>query len=270
MGFLTAMAAAGCEHPLPPPVTLEVKDLAPAADYTQLDLVLQKVVTEDGLVRPDVLKDQEAKLDAQLKLLSITGPTATPQLFKTEDQRLAYWYNARAAWSMKLLLLADFPERIEWPETFARRQFKLDGRMMTLEEVDGILAADADWRTLAAAPCVCYQRAALPARALGADGIREAIAWRFRQFVESARFDVDTEHKRVQVPPKVWAAREFLVRSYEQEYVTRDATLQTALLPYLEGASARKLQGAMGYPCVPMPAAPLRMAIFRKWYLPEK
>jgi hypothetical protein len=257
LGLLAAMAAAGCEHPIPPPVTLEVKDLAPSVDYTQLDLVLQKVVTEDGLVRPDVLKDQEARLDTQLKLLSVTGPTETPRLFENDNQRLAYWYNARAAWSLKLLLLDACPARIDAPETFARRQFKLDGRMMTLEQIDEVLAADTDWRTLAA----------LPARALGADGIREAIAWRLRQFVESPRFDVDAEHKRVQVPPRIWAAREFLVRSYEQAYVTRDATLQTALLPYLEGASARKVQAAMGYPCVPMPTTPLRMAVFKKWYL---
>lgn len=256
-----AIGLAGCEPPLPPAITLDVKGLQPTAGYSSLDQVLQKTIDTEGLAWINALKNQEAALDSQIKLLSITGPTATPQLFATEEQRLAYWYNARCAWSLKLMLAAGCPEQFDRPVAFRGRPFPLDGRTMSLDAIDAVLSADGDWRTLAAAPGVSEQEAALPAKAFAAEGIREEIARRFQQFVASPRFVVDVERKRVLAPPTLWALRGRLTRQYEQAYHTRDAKFQTALLPFLEGLSARKIRDAAGYSCLPLPQSPLRMAV---------
>jgi len=240
---------AGCDGPVEP-VALDVTGLAPAADYKHLAAVLETAVQEGGMVDPSALKRHAEALDAQLGLLAVTGPSATSELFHTPEDRLAYWYNARAAWAMKLVLLDNVPKRIT-ERKLRSRPFPLDGRLMTLADIDAILSADEDWRTVVAAPGVCLLRAALPAVPFTAGDVRRRITRRLGEFIDDPdRFVIDVEHRRILIPPVLWRFRDRLIDAHNETYGTDGATLTTALLPLVGGSAHRRLQDAIGYRAV--------------------
>ena len=98
------LAGIGCDAtPVLTPVALDVTDVKPVVDYSKLAKVLNRAVNANGEVDAFRMNEEYSQLlDDQLKLLAVTGPTATPELFSTPTQRLAYWYNARTAWSIEL------------------------------------------------------------------------------------------------------------------------------------------------------------------------
>jgi len=236
-----------CAGPPAPPVKLDVSGVTPAADYRDLAAVLHRALDKDGQIIPFRLRDCSGRLEAQLKLLAVAGPTATPPLFAGDEAKLAYWYNARAAWAMKLALDAHCPEKMA-SRNLDRRPFPLDGRTVTLEEIDRILLADRDWRTVVAAPCVRLDRAALPKEPFSAADVRARIAQRFNDFLgDSKRFAIDVEGKRLLAPAVLWQFRDRLIESYSRTYGTVRPSFVTALLPYVDGPARRRLQDAIGY-----------------------
>ena len=257
--FLTLLLAAafllaGCQDGPLEPIVVDANAVTAEVNYSDLAAVLTDVVDKNGLIDPDLLEKRAGKLDAQLGLLAVTGPKTTPALFPTDGDKLAYWYNARAAWSLKLLLAAKCPRQLARRELQDRR-FLLDGRRMTLAEIDAILGADADWRTVVSAPGVCLDRARLPTAPFEAQGVRARIAERFSEFLDDPkRFVIDVENRQVLVPPVLWQFRGRLIRDYETTYGAVGATLTTALLPHLSGSPLRRLQDAVGYPVVEAPS----------------
>jgi len=252
--FLAAVAAAamaGCSRSPAPLTVAEAPGVRAEVDYADLGKVLAEAVDEEGRLDQAELESHTALLDRQLYRMSLTGPTATPALLPAEADRLAYWYNARAAWSMKLALAAGFPETIDG-DRWRVSPFPLDGRTMTLAEIDAILARDADWRTEAAAPSVLLHRPALPRAPLAGGDIRREIPARLNAFLaDKARFAIDEKRREVKVPPALWARRDELIRRHHETHGTSGATLLTALLPWTTGLAHHRIQDAMGYRCVP-------------------
>jgi hypothetical protein len=243
--FLLAM---GCQKVSP--VTLDAAGVAPRVDYAPLAKVLKKSVNKDGAVVLLGFNHCKDCLDAQLKLLAVTGPTVTPKLFPTAEDALAYWYNARAAWAIKLASLCDDPDKAG-ADQIEQREFPLDGRTMTLEKIDEILAGDADWRVVAAAPGVRADRADLPNEPFSPKTVREQIPQRMDEFIDTpTRFVIDVDSQRIFVPPVIWQYRQRLIDEYQSRYHTQDAMFSTALLPYVHGSAMRRLQDAVGYACV--------------------
>ena len=256
LACLPVIAAAGCACPEPcKPITLDVHGVAPAVDYRPLARVLARGVKPNGLAKADFfLAGHVDALDAQLRLLAVTGPSATPELFPTAEAALAYWYNARAAWAIKLLVAEGCPREIRRARLCDRR-FPLDGRVMTLRQIDAILAEDGDFRTAVSSPGVTTLRARLPGKPFAAEGIREEVAVRFSAFLDDAmRFAIDIRQERILVPPVLWQFRQRLVEAHNAAYGTRGATLRTALLAYVTGSPHRRLQDAVGYRLVEAPA----------------
>ena len=142
-----------------PPVVIAARPAAPKVDYSELEVVLDKVFDDDRLIDAEALAVNADHLNAQVALLAITGPDVSPELFTTSDEKLAYWYNARAAWSLKLFLDANCPEEIT--SQFSTRRFPLDGQLMSLRTIDLVLEADPDFRVVVSAP----QRVAEPRQA---------------------------------------------------------------------------------------------------------
>jgi len=101
---LAAVLPLGCAD-APQPVALQGPAVAPAADYTELGAVLAAAVDQDGSLHPEALEPLHEGLNVQLSRLAATGPTATPLLLTEPEDRLAYWYNARCAWSIELTRL---------------------------------------------------------------------------------------------------------------------------------------------------------------------
>jgi hypothetical protein len=241
----------GCPAP-PSPVALDLAGAGPNTDLSDLRAVLRRGLDADGRLVMYSLKKVSGRLDAQLRRLAVTGPTASPALFAARADRLAYWYNARAAWAIKLALLANCPTCLS-AECLEARPFPLDGRTMTLSAIDERLRADADWRTLVAAPSVRMHRARLPAAPFDANGIRRRIAERFEEYVDDEdRFVIDVGRRKVRVAPVLWQFRDRLIAEHHRRYGTTGATLVTALLPYVHGSARRRLQDALGYRIGPM------------------
>jgi hypothetical protein len=244
-----ALAAAGGCEPTCEPVALDARGLAPAWKVDDLAVVLDEAVDDDGLLDADALRKHADRLDAQLRLFAVTGPTTQPKLLPTREHVIAYWYNARAAWALKLWLLRDCPEELRDAE-LRQRPFPLDGRVRSLAEIDAILAGDEDFRTVVAAPGITRQRAPLPREPFTASDVRRRMAERFAALIDDKeRFVVDADKQRVLVPPVLWQFRDRLVRAHHAAYGTRGATLTTALLARVTGSPHRRLQDAVGYDC---------------------
>jgi hypothetical protein len=251
----------GCNEAPAKPVALDTAGIEPAVDYADLAAVLDKVFVarrsarRHGLIDADAAAGLAEHLDRQLKRLAVTGPSATPGLLPTDEARLAYWYNARAAWAIKLAMVAKFPRALK-AEEFYTRPFPLDGRLMTLKDIDTVLASDRDWRTLISAPCVTLQRARLPDEPLGPGNIRQQIARGLADLIDDdKRFIISAPRKEMLIPPVLWSLEEKLRKSHDATWNTQGSTLTTALLPYISGSAHRRLQDAIGYRCVPAPAA---------------
>lgn len=250
VGF-SVFLAAGCGSDVPPPVTLETAGVEPNTSVEPLAVCLREGVTDDGLMRPVWLKDHRGDLVRQLRLFAVTGPTATPGLYPTEEHRLAYWYNARAAWAIMLAVLGEY-EAKAWRARQLPRTFPLDGRQMSLAEIDDLLAAREDWRIVAAAPGASLQRARLPGEPFSADDVRTRVPRRLDAFLDDPkRFVIDVEAQTVRVPPVLWRVRQRILSEYRRKYDARGASLLTALLPHASTATTRRLQDAVGYEVAP-------------------
>ena len=160
---LTLTATWGCTpHTGERPIRIVAPaDLPATYHLDDLTAVLRYGVSEQNNIEPRDFADADyglpAKLDRQLALFAKIGPTTAPKRFSTPDERLAYWYNARAAWAIKLAMLKDCPEELSGAE-FEERTFPPDGRRMTLADIDRALSREADWRIVTAAPCTFKMR----------------------------------------------------------------------------------------------------------------
>lgn len=264
---------AGCT-PEPGPVRLDLDGIRSSADVSDLSVVLTRAVTSDGRLKPPEAERLIHRLDSQLRKMAATGPTATPSLYPTDATRWAYWYNARVAWSIKLAALAGFSERVS-ARAMRRRRFPLDGRSMSLAQIDDVLLAEArrigDFRLAACAPGACVQDAPLPNKPHLAEGFEARLGASFESLVlDARRFIVDVKRKRVRVPSMLWDVRGLLLRTYEQKYGPSGANLITTLRPHLGPRGRRRLDEALGYAVAP-PQAACRLAIpKRRVYFPGK
>jgi len=232
------------------PVVLDLAGVAPKVDYSELDEVLGAVVRKDGLLDAEAFGEVAGRLEVLLKRLAVTGPTATPALFPTDDEALAYWYNARAAWAIKLASLYGFPKRLDRRRLYDRA-FTLDGRSMTLADIDEAILTLGGWKAVVAAPGIMLDSAVLPRSGFRAEQIRRRIDRRFNEFIDDPRrFVIDIEAQKLRVPSVLYRFAPQLIDQYNKTYGTRGATLTTALLPHVTGSAARRLQDAMGYRCV--------------------
>lgn len=248
---LLVWVAVGCGPQVADPVSLEIANVEPNTSVDALAVCLREGVTDDGLMRPEWLKDNREDLLRQLKLFAVTGPTATPGRYPTEADRIAYWYNARAGWAIMLAILGEY-ESAQWRARQLPREFPLDGRSMSLALIDDELASRDDWRVVAAAPGASLQRARLPREPFDANGVRACIANRVDAFLDDERrFVIDVEAQAVRVPPVLWRLRERILAEYRSKYDARGANLLTALLPHASVSTTRRLQDAVGYRIVP-------------------
>lgn len=252
-----AAVACGCIGPVEP-VVLETAGTVAEIDYSDLAAVLAGALDENGFVLPGELKKLSDRLDAQLRRMAIAGPTVTPKLLPSPADRLAYWYNARAAWALKLVALAGSPAKLT-RRKLESRQVTLDGRTMTLDEIDAILSADADWRVAVLAPSLRKRRARLPKTPFGAADVRRRVGARFSEYVDDEdRFVIDIGRRRIRAHPVLYRLRERLVASHNRKYATEGATLTTVLIGLVTGSPRRRLQDAIGYSWAPFgPNGPL-------------
>ncbi len=248
---------AGCDgpggpvaQPLPA-VPLSTAGVEPSADTADLAAVLAEAATSDGRVDPKAMRRLSGRLDSQLRTMAVAGPTATPTLFPTYGARWAYWYNARAAWSMKLTLLAGCPKKTD-SRCMARRPVPLDGRAMSLAAIDGLLLAEAertgDFRLAACVPGVRVEFGPMPQRPYEAADFGDRLEAMFSTLIaDQRRFVIDVADRKVLVGPMLWARRQDVLDQYRREFGGEGVQFVTALRPYVRGRALKRLQQAVGY-----------------------
>jgi len=251
--FAFSMIVAGCGND-PVPVRLDHAGVQPTSDVSDLAAVLSEAVTEDGRVKPADVQRLSDRLDSQLRRFALAGPTATPNLYPTDSSRWAYWYNARAAWSIKLAALSGFHVSPR-PQALRARPFQLDGRTMWLEQIDQILFAESkrtgDFRLASCAPGVCASYAPLPSKPYSAADFEGRLDEALDSLVlDERRFVLSVEDRQVRVPQMLWACNELIIQQYQQKYGPRSVSLITAIRPHLGRAARRRLDEALGYAVV--------------------
>jgi len=247
LATLAVASAGGCADESCPPILLDTAGVAPTVDYGPLKEVLAACVLGNGLADRRELPRRAETLDRQLAILAVTGPTVTPALFPSRDDALAYWYNAHAAWSLKLLRASGCP-RLVGAAAMLDRKFPLDGRVMTLRGIGAILAADEDFRIAVCVPGATTNFARLPESPIEAGGFQRTVERRFADLLDDEiRVYIDVRGLRVLFPPVLWQFRGRLIAEYNSKYRTEGATLVTALLGYTSGSAQRRMQTALGY-----------------------
>jgi hypothetical protein len=283
----TAISLAGCEPPKPlqefQPITLDAADAASKVDYSGLEAVLKVAISPDGEILPKKLKANAKMLEGQLMLMTLAGPKTRANLFKNEHSKLNYWYNARAAWSLRLMLTfsRERPETdekktskpVRWRITddgvsidkFANRPFPIDGRSMTLSLMDSLIEDQFGFKAVIGAPGVWPLRASIPAKPFDAKDAKKLIDERFNGFLDSEkRFVIDVASKQILVPPILWRFRERLIADHQEKYGATGANLTTALLPHVRLSPHRRLQNAVGYKLVEAHQPKVPLIIKRK------
>ncbi|MDY7010177.1 MAG: hypothetical protein SVV80_05420 [Planctomycetota bacterium] len=273
MVIVIALLVIGCESG----VEFGQVRLDPACERTpngaaDLSAIFAEAVDERGRLIPDALARVRDRLDEQLLKMSRCGPTATPDLFVTDEARLAWWYNARAAWSMKLADLAGCPRRR--CSTAARaRTFPLDGREMSLEKIDSILLYEArrsgDFRIAACAPGAWVDYAPLPKKPFTEKGFLDRLSVSFNRLVlDDQRFVIDVERRQVRIPPMLWSCRDMVISWYRRRYGPCQVSLTTALRSHLDHLAQRRLDNALGYSAVRQAARTELVIAGRKIFYP--
>jgi hypothetical protein len=260
LGSILVLAAVvwsgGCEErvaPWPPSLLhaqLEPLPVAGEPGTDDLAAVLERAVDDEGFVRAGVYPGVADRLHRQLRLWVRFGPNATPEAFGRPEDKLAYWYNARLAWSIYLAMMKrDLPE----PETIeiGQADFPIDGREMTLRRIDDEIERLGGFPAVMAAPCVSLRRAPLPKVPFASRTVDQQIQKRFSAFLDAPkRFVIDVEERRVRFPRIIWQYRDEIKRDYRRRFGDLQPSLTTALLPWVDGRAARRLQDAIGYRCV--------------------
>ena len=257
---LLSLALAGCVEPSrPEPISLVSLDTAgvkPKVDFTPLARTLKILVESDGTIRAEKWPEVAGTLQEQLKLLALTGPGATGELFESKDQALAWWFNARAAWSIYLAMRSGDSETrksCDWTAT----AFPLDGAQMTLADIDTAIEKLGGAAAVMAAPCADLRRAKLPAAPFESKTLRENLATRFEDFVDASdRVVIDVAAKEIRFPPVIWRYRKIIMDDYRDKNGAAGAKLSSALLGRLTGSPRRRFQEAIGYACVLDPRGP--------------
>jgi hypothetical protein len=149
---------------------------------------------------------------------------------------------------MRLAFEANCPQDSLAPARLEERPFPLDGRPMSLNAIDEAILRDHGWQAAVAAPCIRLHRARLPASPFSPQDVEAVVPRRLLEYLSDRdRFVIDVGRRTIFFPPVLWSVRGRLISEHERAYGTQGATLNTALLPFVRGLAALRLQDATGY-----------------------
>ena len=205
------------------------------SEWTQ---VLSRHVTDQGLVDYQALAKNPAALRRYITAIASVGPTARPDLFPTENDRLAYYLNAYNALVFEGVL-ARGPEPdsvwngglISGYRFFVAMKFEVDGKKTSLKKLEDDLVRDQfrDPRVHAALNCASVGCPRLPQKAFDPAHLEEELDAAMREFVSSTKHvRVDTEESVVYLSRIFdWFSSDFLAHEKEQ------GTIRPTLIDYV-------------------------------------
>lgn len=113
LGVALLLPGASCETVAPrAPASGDVPS-AGRFPHEKLSFLLEKVVSDDGLVDYARLSVESTPLEEYLAELARVSPDSHPHLFPTEADQLAYWINAHNACALRGVLRWNRPPRLD-------------------------------------------------------------------------------------------------------------------------------------------------------------
>ncbi len=193
------------------------KAVAPNTDvYTR---VLQEFVSEDGKVRYAHLRADLDALGGFVWQIGQVSPRSHPQMFSSQNEKLAYWinaYNAIVLWAFA----REYPEKRDRLKGLLGRgsffywtTYTVGGEQMSLAKIEnGVIREEFDDpRIHFALVCASSSCPALRNRAYTAENLDRALETETRQFLNDDNNVKLNEETRVVTLSKIfdWYAKDF-------------------------------------------------------------
>lgn len=263
-GAVLALAGlGGCTHVITP-AQLPVAPAITGKTFSHevFDRVLQRFVDEKGLVDYSGLQHEPDGLDRYLALLAAYSPDSDPELFPTDNDRLAYWINAYNAAVLKLVLEhypIDSVTDVHAPATlfflprtagfFYLQRVTLGGEEMSLSELESDILRKrfAEPEIHFAINCASVGCPQLSTHAFTPEHLDQQLGRRADLFFSETRnLSIDHEDKIVSFSSILkWYSGDF-TDWYEREFPEKDATLLKYAALHVDEKRAEELRWAEG------------------------
>jgi len=262
--LLPLLAFAGCTaiKPLTVPERTLV-ETPHTLSHEDFDRVLHRFVNDQGQVEYTALKNDPRDLERYYLLLSTYSPDSHPDLFPTEQSKLAYWLNAYNAAVIKTvltyypisgvgdirppLLLFLLPQKSGF---FLFQRVTFGGKTTSLYFLEHwvIRKRFADPRMHFALNCASGGCPRLPRQAFTAEHLDEQLDHEARKFLaEERNFVIDHEGKTVSLSSIFdWYESDFLTW-LQRKFPGRKATLLDYVALYVSAEKVEELQRAASY-----------------------
>jgi hypothetical protein len=272
LALAAALAASGCgPRRIAPDMKLLRDELPERFDDRDWAFVLRENVRDD-LVDYEHLAEHRAPLERFLAYVSVVGPFTTPNQFRTDQERTAFWINCYNALALRFVL-EQYPTDTVYPLVGPNIEydfsFPVDGQPMTLHDIEVRALRDShdDMRLLF---CLCAAAKGCPP--LEAQPFRgEDLPRRLHVAAEQAMANPnivrrDDENQRLLVWYPLLTRETAFIRYYERSKATSGAGLITVLLDFAAPEQRRMLNAAIDYE---LGAIPFDHSLNR-WEPPQK
>ena len=225
--------------------------------HHQFDSVLQQTVNQQGQVDYPSLQAQGDELEAYYQLISQYSPDSHPELFPTEQDRLAYWINAYNAAVIKIVLKyypIDGIEDVKPPSAlfflsdktgfffFQRPSFGGVNTSLYYLENSVIRKRFAEPRVHFALNCASRGCPKLPDYAFNGNQLEQQLQHEARKFFSEPRnLKIDPENKTIWMSSIMdWYEDDF-IDWYESRYPGHEASLINYVALFLPEQQAQLL-----------------------------
>lgn len=263
LALFLALTAWGCTTIRPASVPERPPEPTRPFSHGELDRVLSRYADEQGRVDYAALKEDPGDLERYFLLLSLYSPDSHPELFPTEESRLAYWLNAYNAAAIRIvlthypigsvrevrepLLLFFMPKGSGF---FVFQRVTFGGATTNLYHLENgvVRKRFADPRVHFALNCAARGCPRLPREAFDPRRLEEQLDREARRFLaEERNFRIDHGEKAVYLSSIFdWYEDEFL-KWCRERFPGREATLLDYVALYLPGEKAEELKRAASY-----------------------
>lgn len=205
VGCVWAVALTGCFSTVKSNVNLDqakVKTLM-AFDYGEWNGLLVEHVNGEGQVDYQALIANRGRLDTFVALIGVVGPTTRPELFETQEKKLAYYINAYNALTMFNVInrLPAMKTVVDDDKSFFYfTEFKVDGTPISLYKLENELIRPTfkEPRIHFALNCASAGCPVLPAEAFLPEKLEAQLEREAQKFVHEKRnVEVDASGKVV-------------------------------------------------------------------------
>jgi hypothetical protein len=163
--------------------------------YDDWNNVLERFVDDNGLVDYAGLREDRTALDRFIQAIETQGPETTPDLFRSREDKLAYYINAYNALVFQGVLSLSPTADTVWGFTgtglsfFVRMKVQVDGNKTSLKALEDDLIRDGfqDPRIHAALNCASVGCPKLPRTAFEPATLDEQLDAEMRKFVAEER-----------------------------------------------------------------------------------